>query len=540
MKLDRDLICSSEMNEFHAVLNAHGLYNTEQFVLRLSPRNHALVDSLTDTNFDHTVVSAETIQAYSTYIHETIHWWQHIGSTTGLLLSTCFPNQTHMNVDEINKWCALTKPSKSIKTWALNGELNGKTHTDPAQAYANIIANNFMDVQYFKLWLLKPELSVEIYNDRYFESQGHSFHMAYNGLISNIQPIIDPNSSFLPSMDNWAEKFISLSEQQQIGYYYGSPIFRRKTSLVELWEGQACFNQIQFLSCATENASLDDFRNAGMLYGVYEAAFLKFLELSKLEMPKLALDPRIGLFLLVVDLAINPTEGFPCEISDFASFVNLADPNIRFEILCGAIAENPNEFSDAIKGHTNAEYWEISQKLALRCGIAHISESWNEIQKWRSDIPEVAALMKEKELFQYQNSNMTLRVLLSFFIDFTSDKSVCPEFFCWPGFWKGNPNEETNELWLKNLSLFSDKADDQGIFIREFPNKAKSDLANTLNMFSGNSIVYNLSRQFIYEDGPFNFNFSWLSEKHSEDDWKEFGEKQFKHLYGIRLSEISD
>ena len=32
---------------FEASLNAHGMYETIRFVLRLSPRNHELVDSIT-------------------------------------------------------------------------------------------------------------------------------------------------------------------------------------------------------------------------------------------------------------------------------------------------------------------------------------------------------------------------------------------------------------------------------------------------------------------------------------------------------------
>ena len=32
---------------FEATLNAHGLYTTEEFVLRLSPRVHELVDAIT-------------------------------------------------------------------------------------------------------------------------------------------------------------------------------------------------------------------------------------------------------------------------------------------------------------------------------------------------------------------------------------------------------------------------------------------------------------------------------------------------------------
>jgi hypothetical protein len=31
----------------------------------------------------------------STYLHETVHWWQHIGSTYGFILSLNYPVQSH-------------------------------------------------------------------------------------------------------------------------------------------------------------------------------------------------------------------------------------------------------------------------------------------------------------------------------------------------------------------------------------------------------------------------------------------------------------
>ncbi|RVG28643.1 hypothetical protein [Sinorhizobium meliloti] len=37
---------------FSATLQAHGIYNTRQFVLRLSPRVHQLVDALSSGDFE--------------------------------------------------------------------------------------------------------------------------------------------------------------------------------------------------------------------------------------------------------------------------------------------------------------------------------------------------------------------------------------------------------------------------------------------------------------------------------------------------------
>ena len=73
--------------DFPAILNVRGLYSTTEFVLRLSPRIHQLIDAVPSGVYSTDDLDAEIIQAFSTYLHETIHWWQHIGSTSGLVRS---------------------------------------------------------------------------------------------------------------------------------------------------------------------------------------------------------------------------------------------------------------------------------------------------------------------------------------------------------------------------------------------------------------------------------------------------------------------
>ena len=64
---------------FAASLNAHGKYETMRFVLSLSPINHSFLDSIETEIRPAQDFSPETLKAYSTYVHETIHWWQHVG-----------------------------------------------------------------------------------------------------------------------------------------------------------------------------------------------------------------------------------------------------------------------------------------------------------------------------------------------------------------------------------------------------------------------------------------------------------------------------
>jgi hypothetical protein len=54
---------------FEACISAHGMYETMRFVLRLSPRNHELLEEIDENSFRSGPFSPELIQAYSTYIH---------------------------------------------------------------------------------------------------------------------------------------------------------------------------------------------------------------------------------------------------------------------------------------------------------------------------------------------------------------------------------------------------------------------------------------------------------------------------------------
>jgi hypothetical protein len=82
---------------FQATVKGHGLYNTFQFVLRLSPAVHRKLASLPNGIIKSGMVDLEGIEAFSTYLHETVHWWQHIGSTYGLMLSMTYAGSLASN-----------------------------------------------------------------------------------------------------------------------------------------------------------------------------------------------------------------------------------------------------------------------------------------------------------------------------------------------------------------------------------------------------------------------------------------------------------
>jgi hypothetical protein len=63
----------------------------------------------------------------STLLHETVHWWQHIGSTYGFILSLNYPVQSHCTHFDLKKLVADDGFKKSVIAQASALSLHGPT-----------------------------------------------------------------------------------------------------------------------------------------------------------------------------------------------------------------------------------------------------------------------------------------------------------------------------------------------------------------------------------------------------------------------------
>jgi len=62
--------------------------------------------------------------------------------------------------------------------------------------------------------------------------------------------------------------------------------------------------------------------------------------------------------------------------------------------------------------------------------------------------------------------------------------------------------DNSQRLFLKYLSLFTDRADNDGIFPRNIPGKDPQTIIKTLSNFYANVVNYDLTRQWLLNDGP--------------------------------------
>lgn len=303
-----------------------------QFVLRLRTDVRAALNSNEN--------SYERIQAFSTYLHENIHWWQHVGSNFGFLYSLSYPATTTLCINDLKELIKKGIIVKPIVKFDAEYYAKYKKADIPE---INRILNTYYDIEYAKLFSLDNKIILSIVEDkRFFLSIGHSYNILWNSSIHALSSF-DEKYEFLPKINSWVENFRTLQEKEIPGFGIDIPFGISPLGIKAIYEGQAIFNQLQYLAIGSDDElTFEDFEKAGMLYGIYMEAFEVFLKYTKFTKPITLTDPLIGLFLLLCDIAINPTNGFPLDIYDFENFIIKNDPGIRFYLLCNFIGKYPD------------------------------------------------------------------------------------------------------------------------------------------------------------------------------------------------------
>lgn len=207
---------------FEAELNAHGSYHAERFVLRLSPVVRAQLNRFPGRLTITKGSDFRVAQAMSTQLHETIHWWQHIGTTAGLILSLSYPAQAHVNHGHLKRVLREYGPKKSLRKLAQ--QVVGKVDPDSAAGSLRIVVNNQSDLNFYRAMATNPESLRVIAEDPYFLNVGHAFHIAVSDVISVLASTFDEDCQFLPDPRNWEPLFQKLLDNKIDGFYPGSPI----------------------------------------------------------------------------------------------------------------------------------------------------------------------------------------------------------------------------------------------------------------------------------------------------------------------------
>ncbi|MCP9630451.1 hypothetical protein NML43_25450 [Rhodopseudomonas palustris] len=428
---------------------------------------------------------------------------------------------------------------KSIRQ--LTERTPGPTGPGTLSGLANTIVNNHFDLGAFRGLTLDLSTAHNTINSPLFESVGHSHAISYANNLLVLASSVDQQFINLQNPKNWEAAFEELRRAKELGFYYGSPVELWPLGAREIFEGQACFCQLQYLSFASGGQlGWDEFRELGMLHGIYEKAFQLFLLQSALPWPPTIDHPVVALFLLICDIAINPGAGFPFPITHFSSFITDTDPGTRFSMLSSIVKLKHPNAATMIKDYSRSEYKTVSHLLTSELLVESPLSIASLCTDWIRQGGTFSDLVRKTESFDFDEGNIPVQVLFSHFLAFMRDKLNSPEFFCWPGAWMAGERVSSKAaiLFERHQALFVDKEDDDGIFPRLHPDKDEERVQDTFNAFYAATITYDLTNQWISQPGPFSFGYDWLSQSASLEEMKNFGSDNFTNAYGVHPDDV--
>lgn len=535
-----ELINGQISDDLYDLAGTRGLFDYLRFVVRLRPDMYRLLVDEAGGTSPIPEADPATVNAFSTYFHETLHWWQHIGSTTGLMLSFSSPAKAHINRTNLLALLERIGPTKSLRTF---DRLRHRSLTPEQSFHLNIVLNTWHDLEFNWRIIVDPRLIASVKTSPYFESVGHSLQIGLANTIWMLAATFDKEFSILPDIRKWEEPFAELRDKRVDGFYFGSPIKLSPVGALHIFEGQARFSQIQYLYLATQRRlSWSDFRRQGMLSDRYVQAFDFFRSALGIDWPASPVSPEVQLFLLLCDLAINPSDGYPFDLRHFESFVISDDPGIRFYWFCTQAAKT-RSLRTAISKCSRNEYEEVSSVLCRSITCATPLELSRELVRWCSESQALKDLLNEEETSDFPNENLPVRICFAKHLLYAADKLRRPEFFCWPamfmadhGMWSVNLNDSLR-LFSRHQPLFIATLDGE-IRPALFADRPMENVYQAFNDFYMWIVQYDLVDQWIIRDGEFDLDFTKLSPGLTPDNAKPHIDQHFRDLWGVSLDDF--
>jgi hypothetical protein len=520
---------------FNASLNAHGVYDSLRFVVRLAPRVHETINALPNGIRFSNETTFEQSQAFSTYLHETIHWWQHAGSTAGFLLSLSHAAQTHSNLTSLRRLLDLVGPVKSI--YQLAQDQRGQTTPDNVAGLANIVINNQFDIETYRFLMTNPERANEVVHSPLFENMAHAYRIAQMNALVILASTFDRDFALLPDPRDWTEEYKQLRDAKTEGFYYGSPVTLSPIGARHIFEGQACFSQLQYLHFGSGGRfEFDDAKNLGMMSPLYTTAFDAFLEQAGLDHPSSLDHPTVGLFLLACDIAMNPGEGFPFPVWSAPSFISDNDIGQRFLQVATAARLLCPGVKTMIVDYSASEYAAACEQICGALKLFSPLDNAQAVARLVRDGPAFAQCLALHDQGKASLLNMPVQLMFGQFASYARDKLRHPEILCWPGAGMAGKHfkEASAELFSRQSPLFVDRADTEMIVPVVRSGLDEADVLETFQNFYNGQALYDLTRQWIKQPGPFAYDYRWLQPSGTPEQMKEWADRIFLQTFGVQ------
>lgn len=450
--------------------------------------------------------------AFSTYLHEIIHWWQHVGTTTGLICGLSIPvqaNATAFYLDTIGD--TVKKPL-----------LYNLESDDDEDESAVLAVTRWLEVEYGASFLLNHRLLIpRVRRFKYFESAGYCLLMTYANTIATLNTIFDPNGQQLPTIGHFLDCYQKFSQERFPDFVPKELLFPALSSL-EIMEGQARISELQFRSLTYEPLTWAEITERGYLRDTYGIAFETYLSLTQFPEPHYVQEPVVNLFLLICEIALNPGQGYATDISPDSHFVQDVHPGHRFLTLC-MIAKSEPSVLDEVKSVSLSGYHRVCDTLCSQAGWDTPVEIWKKILAKTGAMLHINELDTQLSEGVFDPENVPIRFYFAEHRSILETKIQIPHFFCWPGYYLVHISDDHEEaesiqeiLRLHQPPFESTSLTVESISVRrsQFTSESK---AKFVSDYFGSQVLYDLVRQWISQRGNFRMKYLWKPNLTEED-----------------------
>jgi hypothetical protein len=511
-----------------------GLVDPLTFVLRLNEDIYSLIKSKKPffRNW-----STEQQIAAGVAIHETIHWWQLIGTTTGLFHASCINIQSNILTSLLKTWIHDYEPKKSAFL-AFRDALARKAEPELHLLY-NIVGR-WMDLEFWSALMAQRSAAYRIADKPFFESSGKTLLRAAFYSLHQLLSLGGNDMHRSHWFNNWLDHVEQLSHEQHVNFSSIGILQDRKLTIGgnEIFEGQARLTEMQYLHSLTRGRlDFSALEKLNYLRGKYGKALQEFIRISGLPWPTNSLCPSVGLYLLACDLALNPPIPYPVEMANITDIVEHCHPGIRFLSICEKISQNPSKWFQSFR-YTYEVHCEFTAALEPSPYSFSISEIAGQCVDFWMRLPDLNDIINGQIDKALELPSTPLKLLLRKHVLLMREKQKSPHLFCWYGalfievifrkfgFVRYGPPlisiGQTGQIF-GSPSLNEGKA-----------NNPENILYNLLISQGMNDLV----RQWISKPGLFLYNYDWIDPREPEAFWRDALGNYLTKMYGIKPDDI--
>jgi hypothetical protein len=468
---------------------------------------------------------------FGTYLHENMHWYQCIGTTYGLFRLLSSMAQT-LCVFRYCRQIKDTRLEKPLYQFLVNSPPDGSN----LGLQLNFAVNTWMDIEFANAFFEAPNLHVErIANDQFFGGLNHGALTYFGesfGLLSSCFPKSIKNTSFYQD----SRKCIELGFKNANNLEISVP----PLGASDIMESAAHISEIQYIQYSSSKSySWISFKRLGYLDTKYLKAFNIFLNVTRLNIDD-PCSPVVNLFLLICDIALNPSHGYPDVFSSWEDYVEKWHPGFRFFKICNYLA-NITNLTKWISSRNEGDNEDISNEICEAIGFETPISVAVKCQKILRSFGD-ETLEKEVDAYESSSPNFPARYLVGKHIKAMQVRQERPYFFAMPAndVRGDRDHRETITKLIESISPPFIRRKYSGIemVIPKYNHVDENVLMRFHSTFARWLILLSLGRQLTVKRGPFKYAHKWTDSSKSDEDMKSFVENNFEKMSGHDLKHI--